>query len=109
MKSSKTAVSERTGLNVAQAGKDTCQGDSGGPLVCQDNSNVYYLEGITSFGIGCAQSERPGVYARVSEFRTWLDTTMASNAGTSNFRVFAYFTYCHFLTYKFTAKESKIV
>jgi len=67
-------------------GIDTCQGDSGGPLFCEDSrSSTYYLEGITSFGIGCALSQRPGVYARVSEFRDWIDTTMASNAATETF------------------------
>ena len=47
---------------AAARGKDSCQSDSGGPLLRQDGS----LVGIVSFGGGCADSEFPGVYARVS-------------------------------------------
>ena len=48
-------------------GRDTCQGDSGGPLA---QSGV--LIGITSFGRGCARSNTPGVYTRVSHFVDWI-------------------------------------
>nr|XP_018669670.1 trypsin-1-like isoform X2 [Ciona intestinalis] len=51
---------------------DTCQGDSGGPLVCATSSSTYVLQGITSFGNGCARPEKPGVYTRVSEFVDWI-------------------------------------
>ncbi|XP_054166444.1 plasma kallikrein-like [Oppia nitens] len=52
--------------------KDTCHGDSGGPLNCQLNSDVYVIEGITSYGKGCNGKDSPGVYTRVSNFKEWI-------------------------------------
>ncbi len=50
-----------------QGGTDTCQGDSGGPLLVSLPGGGTGLAGATSFGNGCAQPGKPGVYARLAE------------------------------------------
>ncbi|KAL7435818.1 hypothetical protein ACHAXH_004356 [Discostella pseudostelligera] len=53
--------------------QDSCQGDSGGPLI-SGNTQV----GVVSWGIGCAEPEFPGVYARVSQAYGWIESEVCN-------------------------------
>jgi len=55
-----------------QGARDTCQGDSGGPLVIK-GPNGYVLQGVVSFGKGCAREGWPGVYTRVATFIDFIN------------------------------------
>ena len=55
-----------------EVGKDACTGDGGSPLVCQGKSGRWTVVGLVTWGVGCA-SETPGVYARISHFRNWIN------------------------------------
>ncbi|XP_023567467.1 brain-specific serine protease 4 isoform X2 [Octodon degus] len=51
--------------------RDACVGDSGGPLMCQVN-DAWLLGGIISWGEGCAERNRPGVYTSLLVHRSWV-------------------------------------
>jgi len=57
--------------DLFEGGKDSCQGDSGGPLLIPGVKPS--LIGIVSWGEGCAQKKKPGVYTRVSTYVPWIN------------------------------------
>ncbi|XP_061900107.1 coagulation factor X-like [Entelurus aequoreus] len=52
--------------------KDSCQGDSGGPHA-NKRYDTWFLTGIVSWGEGCAQQGKYGIYTRLSLFYTWIN------------------------------------
>jgi secreted trypsin-like serine protease len=58
-----------------EGGRDSCQGDGGGPVVSADKE----LVGIVSWGFGCAQRLKYGVYTRVTTISEWITNEMKSN------------------------------
>ncbi|MBN3305169.1 KLKB1 protein, partial [Amia calva] len=59
-----------------EGGRGTCQGDSGGPLVC-DLTGKWVQVGIVSWADGCAEKNKPTVYANVGHYFNWIKEQMS--------------------------------
>ena len=69
---------------LKDGGSDSCTGDSGGPLMCETVNEItgerrWTLYGITSFGEGCGQKGKYGIYTKVPNFKNWIKNTIAEN------------------------------
>lgn len=65
---------------LPEGGKDSCSGDSGGAYVLMDGSTKrFWAAGIVSWGVGCGQTGRYGVYTRVAKYISWINKTMEDN------------------------------
>ena len=67
---------ERIMLCAGDSQYDSCIGDSGGPIITSSGDQV----GIVSFGVGCAEEGKPGVYSRVSYVLPWIQDTICANS-----------------------------
>uniref|UniRef100_A0A674EWD2 complement subcomponent C1r n=1 Tax=Salmo trutta TaxID=8032 RepID=A0A674EWD2_SALTR len=65
---------------VPEGGKDSCSGDGGGAYVLmEDSTKRFWAAGIVSWGVGCGQTGRYGVYTRVAKYISWINKTMEDN------------------------------
>ena len=55
-----------------EGGIDACQGDSGGPLIINFGGRWVQM-GVISYGVECAKAYKPGVYTKVSRYRSWIE------------------------------------
>lgn len=64
---------------------DSCDGDSGGPLAIENSLTVrvddhrWVLAGIVSWGDGCGEVGKYGVYTRVSNFVGWINKDLGED------------------------------
>ncbi|XP_065604206.1 coagulation factor VII-like [Cyrtonyx montezumae] len=65
---------------------DACRGDSGGPFAAPFH-NTWFLLGVVSWGDGCAERGKYGVYTRVSNYIPWIKETVESVAGWERFAI----------------------
>ena len=75
-----TCAADYTGYDItnnmfcagyANGGKDSCSGDSGGPII---EASTGTLVGTVSWGVGCAEAGKPGVYARLGNYVNYINT-----------------------------------
>ena len=59
---------------------DPCQGDSGGPLFCKrDGQDRYVIVGIVSWGEGCGQQDKYGMFTHLLNLVDWVHNEMAQH------------------------------
>lgn len=81
IKKAKTTVNFSENMFCAgfpEGKKDSCQGDSGGPFSLRKGDR-FWAAGIISWGIGCGEAGKYGVYTRVGNYLDWIQKTMQEN------------------------------
>ncbi|XP_071423041.1 coagulation factor IX-like isoform X2 [Pithys albifrons albifrons] len=68
------------------AAADACKGDSGGPFIAF-HRNTWFLLGVVSWGEGCAEQGKYGVYTRVANYIPWIKEVVESVADSGNFSI----------------------
>ena len=48
-------------------------------MVCLNADGAYEVQGIVSWGYGCAEARKPGVYAKVYNYVDWINEQIAAN------------------------------
>ncbi|KAM7141664.1 LOW QUALITY PROTEIN: coagulation factor XII, partial [Molossus nigricans] len=65
--------------SFSEGGTDACQSDFGAPLVCEgDAEELQLILVIVSWGLGCGDCNKPGVYTPVANYLTWIRQHTAS-------------------------------
>ncbi|KAG8182584.1 hypothetical protein JTE90_021722 [Oedothorax gibbosus] len=57
---------------------DTCSGDSGGPFVLKQ-LNSWFLIGVVSWGEGCSNPLKYGIYTKVERYVPWIQSVILKN------------------------------
>ncbi|XP_060568257.1 transmembrane protease serine 11D-like [Ruditapes philippinarum] len=64
-------------------GVDSCAGDSGGPLLCpkkgSDGVTRWMVYGVTSYGEGCGEKKKFGIYTKVRKYLDWINEEISRN------------------------------
>lgn len=63
-------------------GVDSCAGDSGGPLLCprtENGTTRWFVYGVTSYGEGCGQKGKFGIYTKVTNYLKWIHRVIRNN------------------------------
>jgi secreted trypsin-like serine protease len=68
-------------LPAGKVRRDSCAGDSGGPMTITGDDGLVYQIGIVSWGEGCGQSRKPGVYTSVQYHFEWIQNTVCNSKG----------------------------
>ena len=50
------------------------------------HGDVWYLDGITSYGIGCGVIGQPSVYTKVTSYSDWIRNTTGNACGNPDTR-----------------------